>query len=421
VSTVLSRLDKTDAGGQKGVLDPDTITPEAMPLRLGLRLDDAGKPLGPAVLPLTQFVHAYISGTTGSGKSYLARAIVEEATQHKELSILVLDPRNQFVGLLVPEDRQPILQRYSEFGMQPEKAKGFDFRYFAPGLFYAPNLPQDLTSLATGRSIVSFKNLDDQRRCELAAQVLESAFTKLGQQESERPCLLILVDEAQLLTRKRVDESARDAAGQAERALDRIAREGRKYGIVMTLISQTIRDFSHELASLRQMTTTKIFLRNSDREIQYAADIIGDGRALVQLPTGMALVHNANWGAIRISVRPPYSKVYELPESQIRQLFTTPTVGKGISSEALALLAVIKQYSAPGQMPLNMSQLGELAGITSKRRLNELVDELQDCGAISTRKMPERGRPRIIELAEYADSSPISSSDKMGTKDAAPN
>ena len=44
------------------------------------------------------------------------------------------------------------------------------------------------------------------------------------------------------------------------------------------------------------MTTTKIFLRNSDREIEYAADIIGDGRLLVQLPTGTALVHNANWG-----------------------------------------------------------------------------------------------------------------------------
>src|SRR5438874_8559393 len=78
-------------------------------------------------------------------------------------------------------------------------------------------------------------------------------------------------------------------------------------------------DFSYELASLRQMTTTKVFLRNSDREIEYAADIVGDGRLLVQLPTGTALVHNANWGVHRIRVRPPYSKVYELPESQIRQ------------------------------------------------------------------------------------------------------
>ena len=54
-------------------------------------------------------------------------------------------------------------------------------------------------------------------------------------EESERPRLLIVVDEAQLFTRKRVDESAKEAAAQAERALDRIAREGRKFGIVLAL------------------------------------------------------------------------------------------------------------------------------------------------------------------------------------------
>jgi DNA helicase HerA-like ATPase len=47
-----------------------------------------------------------------------------------------------------------------------------------------------------------------------------------------------------------------------ERALDRIAREGRKFGIVLSLVSQTMKDYSYELASIRQMTT-KIFLRNS--------------------------------------------------------------------------------------------------------------------------------------------------------------
>ena len=43
------------------------------------------------------------------------------------------------------------------------------------------------------------------------------------------------------------------------------------------------------------MTTTKIFLRNSDREIEYAADIIGDGRLLVQLPTGSNWIPSADF------------------------------------------------------------------------------------------------------------------------------
>ena len=207
------------------------------------------------------------------------------------------------------------------------------------------------------------------------------------------------MDEAQLLTRKKVDESAKGAAAQAERALDRIAREGRKYGATMVLLSQTIKDFSFELASLRQMTSTKIFLRNSDREIEYASDIIGDGRTLVQLPTGTAIIHNAAWGQHRIRVRPPYSKVYELPESQIRQLVGIGAErAVGISAEAEKLLAVVKEHGSPTQSPLNLSQAAELAGITSRRRLHELVAELEEEGVICTRQLPERGRPRVIEL-----------------------
>jgi hypothetical protein len=417
LSTVLHRLDKTDARGQKGALDPETTPSTAMPLRVGLRTDETGRTLGPAVIPLTQIVHAYISGTTGSGKSFLARALVEEAAQHKELSVLVLDPRNQFVGLLVPEDRPQILQQYGEFAMNSGQARGFAFRYFAPALASTSPLPGNLSSLAAGRSIVSFKGMDDQQRCLLAGRILEAAFQSISAAESERPRLLIVVDEAQLLTRKRVDESAKDAAAQAERALDKIAREGRKYGMVLILVSQTIKDFSYELASLRQMTNTKIFLRNSDREIEYAADFVGDGRLLVQLPTGTALVHNANWGLHRIRVRPPYSKVYELREAEIRQL-----VGNGLdrvqtlTGEARRLFAVIKQHGPTPDSPLNLSQAAELAGITSKRRLQELIGELEQSGAICTRQLPERGRPRVIELREQSSEVANAAADKSRTK-----
>src|SRR5439155_17916909 len=125
---------------------------------------------------------------------------------------------------------------------------------------------------------------------------------------------------------------------RTERALDRIAREGRKFGIVLALISQTMKDFGYELASIRQMTTTKIFLRNSDREIEYASDIIGDGRLLVQLPTGTALVHNASWGVVRIRVRPPYSKVFELGDAEIRQIIGPDRdASKMVSAEAQRL------------------------------------------------------------------------------------
>lgn len=397
VSDVLRRMDKTDGAAQLNALSPDAVPTEAMPLSLGLRVDETGKVLGPVTFPLTQMVHVYVSGTTGGGKSFLARVLVEEAARHKPLSILVLDPRNQSIGLLMPEDRPKILQQYEQFGM--ERACGFEFKYFAPGLSYAAPLPQDLSALSRGRSVISFKGLDDQQRCALAAKVLNAVFQACNTQESESPRLLVVVDEAQLLTRKRLEESAKESAAQAERALDRIAREGRKFGIVLMLVSQTVRDFGYELASIRQMTTTKIFLRNSDREIEYAADIVGNGRLLVHLPTGTALVHNANWGVVRVRVRPPYSKVFEPGEAEVRRLVGPDRdASKTLSPEAQKLFAVIREHGFPPAPPLNMTCAADRAGITSKRRLLELIGELESAGVVRTRQLMERGRPRVIEL-----------------------
>jgi hypothetical protein len=399
VSDFLQRLDKTEAAAQRTSLSPESILPDAMPLALGYRVEASGKMLGPVAFPLNQMVHLFVSGTTGSGKSFLARVLIEEAARHQQLSVLVLDPRNQSIGLLVPEDRPKIIERYQEFAMAPKDARGFAFNYFAPGLPYADPPPKDLSQLSHGRSIVSFKGLDDQQRCGLVGKILEAVFAACNVQESETPRLLIVVDEAHLLIRRRLDESAKEAAAGAERALDRIAREGRKFGIILAIITQAMKDFGYDLASIRQMATTKLFLRNSERDVEFASDFIGDGRLLAQLPTGEALIHNANWGLTRLRVRPPCSKVFELAEAEVRQLVgKEKDPSKTVTSEARKLYEMIQQHGSPVHEPLNLSQAADLAGITSKRKMLELVGELEQAGAIRTKQLLERGRPRIIEL-----------------------
>jgi hypothetical protein len=398
-SDVLQRLDTTEGAREHAALSPGRAAPDTLPLTLGFRVNDTGSMTDPLAFPLTQMVHLYISGTTGSGKSFLARVLIEEAAQYENLSVVVLDPRNQSIGLLVPEDRPKILSQYEQFGMKPASAHGYAFGYFAPGLPYIPALPANLAALAAGKSIVSFKGLDDGRRCDLAARILDAVFETCSERESENPRLLVVADEAQLFTRKRVDESAKSAVARVERSLDRIAREGRKFGIVLALVSQTMKDFAYELASIRQMTTTKIFLRNSDREIEYAADILGDGRQLVQLATGMALVHNANWGVVRLRVRPPYSKVFELGDAEIRSLVGTERdPSKTMTADAQRLFTIIKAHPSSPDHPLNMSRVADLGGITSKRRLLELIGELEHAGLIRTRKLQERGCPRVIDV-----------------------
>lgn len=392
LSTFASRLDTTGRAGEVDAANPPAAS---MPLRIGLRLDNTGSIVGPAALPLTEIVHASISGTTGSGKSFAARVLIEEAAMHEGLDILIIDPRNQWSGLLVPEDRPKILHRYPQFDMEAKSARGFAFDYASAESLASAHL----ASLVRGRKIVTFKSMSDRDRCQCAASILNAAFEAHSEQEADRPKLLIVIDEAQLLTRRRVEDDAKSVAAGVELAIDRIVREGRKYGIVLVLVSQSMRDFSHDLASVRQMTATKIFFRNADREIDFASDFIGDGRQLIHLQNGEAIIHNAAWGVQRVRFRPPLSKVRELSDDQIRQLLGRPgkSAANTLDAEARRLLSIIQTHCAAGGS-LNLSQVAELAGVTSRRKLHEMIDALERAGLIRTRKLSERGRPRVIEL-----------------------
>jgi hypothetical protein len=394
VATLVSRLDRPQPAG----LNMENIPRAALPARLGLIMARSQVSRMSCCIPLARCNHVYVSGATGSGKSYLGRVLIEEAAQYDDLNILVLDPRNQAAGLLVPEDRESILSLYSQSGMSIKEARGFEFTYYAPAETFGEKLPTDLGQLGSGRAIVSFKGLDDHRRCLRFREILDAVFERYADQESSSIRLLLVIEEAQRFTKKRVAEDAKSAGEQAENALDRTLREGRKYGCRTVIISQTIRDFAYGSASIRQNTNTKVFLHNSDREIDYAADFIGDGRRIVRLATGAAIVYNAAWGAVEVKVRPPLSKVWEFSSQDMLRLLqpnSAPLVN--LSADAEHLLATVRGHYDRHDVGLNLTQAAEVLGISSKRRFQQLVDELERARLVRTRKLQQRGQPRVIE------------------------
>lgn len=394
VGTLLSRLDRPDPAG----LNARDLAKGAMPATVGRLMRGDCVTEKAAILPLATVQHAYVSGTTGSGKSCAARVLIEEAAAHKDLSILILDPRNQAVGLRVPEDREDILSLYPQHGLKQTAAKGFAaFRYHAPGMPYGDDFPSSLGRLANRRSIVSFKGLCEREACDLFAEILDAVFGALAESESERVRLLIVVEEAQRFTRKHVPTEAKEAGRRAERALDRTAREGRKYGQCLVIVSQAIKDFAYESAAIRQNTNTKVFLRNSDREADYARDFIGSGREIFHLPTATALVHNAAWGTMKIRLRPPLSKVWEFSPEDTRDLLVKNNPGAlELSETAGRLLEHVQRYHSRTGEGMNMSEAAQAMGITSKRRMQALLNELENAGRVMTKKLRQRGQPRVI-------------------------
>jgi hypothetical protein len=398
VSSLLARLDRTDPQP-----DPIGIHANSTLLCVGRSCTRSGEPGDEdAHLSLAQMLHTMVGGTSGAGKSFAARVMVEEAANHPELGVLLLDPRNQGAGLLVPEDRQHVLQHYTRFGMRTEEARGYAFRYHAPALPGSFPLPSELAALAREHSVVSLKGLDDAARCELSAKILGEVFEALAATgECSHPRLLVVIEEAHLFTQRRVSQPAKAAAARAEGAIERIAREGRKFGVLLICVSQSMRDFSHQLATFRQLISTRIFFRNSDNELDYAADVLPDARELAQLPNGVALAHNANWGVRRICFRPPRSKVFEWPDEQLQQFLRAERGPHDrLSVPAIQLLRHLRQAAAAARGPLNLTQLASAAGISSRRRLHGLVKELELTGTVRTRTLPERGKPRVVELME---------------------
>lgn len=394
VSALLDRVDRSDAADEHPADWPAT----SCPLRLGRLVRHGKETADPAVFPLSRFNHGYISGKTGSGKSYAWRVIVEEAAEHKDLAILVLDPRNQAVGLLASEDRESILTMYPKHGMSADQSRGYAFRYHAPAKDYAEPMPSDLAALAAGRAIVSFRGMDDGPRCEQFARILDAVFNVYAHEESDTPRLLVVVEEAHRFTKKQVDREAKEAGERAELAMDRFLREGRKYGLCMLVVSQSHRDFAYGAAGVRQNTTTKLFMHNSDREVEYAADFLGDGRQILRLPAASGIVCNPVWGAMTVRFRPPWSKVWEYSDEDTRRLLGKPRSASGpLTHSAQEALDFVRQtYARDGRGP-NLSTLGSRLSLSSKRALQALVHELERAGVVRTHRLNERGRPRVIE------------------------
>ncbi|MCE5191376.1 MAG: DUF87 domain-containing protein, partial [Actinomycetia bacterium] len=238
----------------------------------------------PVFLPLDRLTHVYCSGVSGSGKSFLGRVIAEGAIAERR-NVVVLDPGNQWAALQLAEDRKPILDLYRRFGLDPSMARGFPATVLQPQAMSA-DIHTRLEQLDGQPVIFTFKGLPKDAACNLAADILERLFRIHSLSETDKLRTLVVIEEAHRFAKRRSDEDdAKGAVARVEDAIDVIAREGRKYGLNVLLVSQTIRDFTHSAATIRQNTNTKIFMRSSDRELDYAADYVQDVRQLTALKT----------------------------------------------------------------------------------------------------------------------------------------
>lgn len=350
----------------------------------------------PVFLPIDKLTHAYCSGISGCGKSFLGRVLVEGVLAEKR-NVVVLDPGNQWVGLKLPEDRKEILAHYRRFDLDRSLARGFPTTFSQPREMNV-EVYSILDGLERNAAVFSFKGLPKKAYCNLAAEILNCLFRTHSHAETEKLRTLVVIEEAHRFAKRKSDnDEEKKAVSRVEDAIDLIAREGRKYGLNVLIVSQTIRDFTHSAATIRSNVNTKIFMRNSDRELEYAGDYVADPRQLPTLKTGQALIYNPQFGTIKVAVRPPFSKVIELSSAQLRELVSpTSDSPPGGSDEEERLLEVIRKHFEEAGEPINVTQAMKAIGIDSGRKKQQLVDGLEQRGLIRSEKLKQRGGPRVL-------------------------
>lgn len=234
--------------------------------------------------------------------------------------------------------------------------------------------------------------------CELCAKILENAFaTYTLKGESKDPRLIIFIEEAHRVLKKYVSKDAREAAEECEKAITKYVREMGKFGGYMYLISQSIMDFSYDTSIIRKNCEFKLFFLNSGSEIDNAGEFLKDGRAIVNLKQGTAIKWDSRTGESKIKIRPPFSLVKELTVDETRKLINGDKVGTLIlSEEEQAVIKIVGAYHKETGSYINLTKLADKLGITSKRKIQDIVNKIEGKGCIKTKTLAEKGKPRVI-------------------------
>ena len=232
--------------------------------------------------------HTLIAGATGSGKTVTGQLVAEEALKQGK-NVIVLDPTAQWTGFLRKNKDEEMLSKLSEFGMNVTDAQSFDgnIRAVEPGdtIDIKPYLEED----EEGNIIIfSLHKLDSKNIDEFISNTIQQVFdANLPERDSLET--VICYDEAHRILDKY------GGSGEGSKQLERGAREFRKYGVGLMLLSQVISDFPGEV---RANIGTTIQMRTEYKEdlkrikSKFGTDTV---KSIAKAAVGSGMIQNSEY------------------------------------------------------------------------------------------------------------------------------
>ncbi|MBI2541861.1 ATP-binding protein [Candidatus Woesearchaeota archaeon] len=230
--------------------------------------------------------HTLVAGSTGGGKTVSAEVLVEEALS-KGAAVIVFDPTAQWTGFLRKNTDKRMFGLYPKFGMKKADAKAFNGN--VRQILNAREIIDIKKFIKPGEiNVFSVSKLDPEDIDILVANTVRQVF-HANLPESPQLKLMIIFDEVHRLLPKF------GGSGEGFIQIERAAREFRKWGVGLILISQVLTDFVGET---KANINTEIQMRTRDQgdldriKNKYGAYML---QSLLKSATGTGMMENASY------------------------------------------------------------------------------------------------------------------------------
>lgn len=255
--------------------------------------------------------HTLIAGSTGGGKTVSAEVLIEEALV-KGAATIIFDPTAQWTGFLRKNTNKKMFDLYPIFGLKPSDAKAFSGN--VKQILNAREII-DVKKYIKAGEITSFaiNRLEPEDIDILVANTIRQVF-KANLPDSKELKLMIVFDEVHRLLPKF------GGTGQGFIQIERAAREFRKWGVGLMLISQVLTDF---IGETKANIGNEIQMRTRDQgDLDRIKTKYGDYmlQSLLKSATGTGMYENATYNRGEpyfIAFRPPLHQHAALGDDEL--------------------------------------------------------------------------------------------------------
>jgi hypothetical protein len=229
-------------------------------------------------------MHTLIAGSTGGGKTVSAEVVIEEALM-KNVNVIVFDPTAQWTGFLRKCTSKKMFLLYPKFGLKKTDARAFNGNVHQ--VINARQIIDIKKYMIPGEiHVFAVNKLDPKDADILVSNTIREVF-HANLPEAPQLKTVVIFDEVHRLLPKF------GGSGQGFIQIERGAREFRKWGVGLILISQVLTDFVGET---KANINTEIQMRTRDQgdldriKNKYGGYML---QSLLKAATGTGMMENA--------------------------------------------------------------------------------------------------------------------------------